>query len=342
MACWTTRLCLLGLASIFANAVQVQHAKRSDKIAFMTFLANDPHEGKLAKLDGAGVLAQSIQTHMGHLNYEMLAVVTPGVVTSRPILEKFGYKIVEYEEPDIHKIRNPSFAQEVVSDGCCGPSEMLKLMAYKMTDYDRLFVMDTDTLVHGSFEELLSRPETTLYTAPFAEKEGEQLQGSFLVIKPNPEMYDEIMDTWYAGEFGGDGWNHSGIGYSYGGRTVQGILPYFLKKVHPETSAEIDHCIYNNNGDERGGYCEGRDPSEAKMNHFTVCQKPWYCRYPNNGGPCSKFTHAWWNTYDQLAAKLQNTGETVVEHEPCNDYTDGMSASYPPLLPEVGPSTPGW
>merc|ERR1712187_788580 len=193
--------------------------------------------------------------------------------------------------------------------------------AYRMTDYDYVVVMDTDTFVHASFEELFTRKETTLYTAPYAKSQNEQMQGAFIVIRPSPKRYNEIMQTWYAGSWSGDGWNHSGIGYSYGGSTVQGILPYFCKKVHPEDSAEVDHCVYNHNGDKKD-YCPGYDYKAAKVNHFTVCQKPWYCFHPKGGSEaCTHFTYAWWRTYNRLAKRFGRTGNDA---EPCIRYRDGL------------------
>jgi len=305
------------------------------KIAFMTMISSDPGPGKLARLDGAGVLAESIRTHMGYLSPDLIAIVSSNVSTSRPILKKFGWQILQRPLPDLNLVRSVSFRREVRHGGYCGYAEMLKLEAYRMIDYDRVVVMDTDMLVHDSFEELFNRNETTIYTAPFGDKaeSAELLQGAFLVIRPNVQRYDEIMDVWYGGNFSGQGWNLSGIGYYYGGSTVQGILPFFWKKVHPEEAVEVDQCVYNNNAKD-----DHLCPGSAKVSHFTICQKPWYCLVDHRR-LCSEFTRQWWKVYRQTAKRLVRGNVSV---KPCERYVDGLSSAYPPLLPESKPVTDGW
>lgn len=38
----------------------------------------------------------------------------------------------------------------------------------------------------------------------------------------------------------GLGWGGSGIGWFYGGATIQGLLPYFYQTFAPDTAIELD------------------------------------------------------------------------------------------------------
>lgn len=48
----------------------------------------------------------------------------------------------------------------------------------------------------------------------------------------------------------GSGWGGSHIGWFYGGRTIQGVLPYYYNEVSKNRSLIVDRCIYNSMADE--------------------------------------------------------------------------------------------
>jgi hypothetical protein len=69
----------------------------------------------------------------------LIAFVTSSVVTSRPILQKYGWKIVEKPLPvPIDEIENKEYATTMKNSGCCGADEFLKLWAYTLTEYHRV------------------------------------------------------------------------------------------------------------------------------------------------------------------------------------------------------------
>eukprot|EP00760_Papus_ankaliazontas_P034845 PhM_4_TR7521/c0_g1_i1/m.55200 len=86
-----------------------------------------------------------------------------------------------------------------------------------------------------------------------------------------------------------------GFGWTYGGRTVQGILPYwYLHVLKGRESREIDRCVWNNMV---MGECASRNTSSVVANHFTgdVCMKPWWCNArQHKTALCSEFTKRWW------------------------------------------------
>lgn len=328
--------------------------KKQLKIAFATMLAHDPeddHTGAYATngafLDSWGVLGESIRTHMGHLNPDLIAIVTPKVKSSRAKLIKMGWTLYEGELPSTALLRNKAHKEEVESSGCCGSAEMLKAEPLLWTQYDRVVMTDTDTLMHGSIEDLFQYNKTLIFSeGSFAD---EYLQASMMVFKPSLSRHREMMDIWHRGDFGSEGWDKSGIGYYYGGATVSGVLPYMFIRLHPEEGMMADPCRYNHNGmnetnvwehhsqvpdlklddkpwvslkfssfgDMGAPYCQNFDHvKETKFSHFTNCNKPWNCDMKDEHDAteaCMYFTKQWFIVKERAAAKL---GQTI-SSQPC-------------------------
>merc|ERR1712046_167682 len=85
-----------------------------------------------------------------------------------------------------------------------------------------------------------------------------------------------------------------GAGSYWGGMTIQGLLAYYYRILHPGDGRELCRCVYNNMGDnprDAGGFgkgscrdgtnncedCRLSNVSIIKNVHFTICQKPWEC-----------------------------------------------------------------
>ena len=79
---------------------------------------------------------------------DLVAFVAPGVVTSRKILETYGWRILEREVPvKIEEIINKEYADNMKNSGCCGADEFLKLWAYTLTEYHRVVHLDMDSII---------------------------------------------------------------------------------------------------------------------------------------------------------------------------------------------------
>ena len=90
-------------------------------------------------LDGAAVLAHSVIMSKSKYDIEFVAIVHPGVVTTRPALSQLGFKIMEFEQPIFSKeIEGEYLRKEIDKSGCCGATELLKLRAYELDMYDRV------------------------------------------------------------------------------------------------------------------------------------------------------------------------------------------------------------
>lgn len=86
---------------------------------------------------------------------ELVAFVVPGVVSSRPILMAYGWKILERTLPvALDEIENQAYAQNMKDSGCCGADEFLKLWAYTLVEYHRVVHLDMDSIIYQNMVSL--------------------------------------------------------------------------------------------------------------------------------------------------------------------------------------------
>eukprot|EP01039_Chlorochromonas_danica_P005802 gene5802-6390_t len=284
-------------------------------------------------VDGALVLGYAAKKyHSANLGYpsrfdiELVAFVTKKVVTTRPILSKFGWKILERDLPvALSEIGNQDYAQRMRDSGCCGADEFLKLWAYTLTEYSRVLHFDMDCIIFKNLDTLLSIDKELLYTGDYNMKGHSPVppvQGGFLVIRPSMERFHEFQAIIRKGDHGTKGWGGSKIGNFWGGQTIQGIMPYFYHIVHPGDGEEMNRCQYNNmvdnpyfpntvrciNGQPQCEDCRASDPEEVYTAHFTICQKPWTCTEhlnPRNKVLCEAFHKKWFALRDEMERALE-------------------------------------
>ena len=127
-----------------------QEPMKKKKIAYAITVTKDGHF-----VDGALVLGHSdLRVHNSSKGYnskydaELVAFVTPTVHYARPVLEAYGWKVLEKRLPvEIDDIENKKYAQNMKDSGCCGADEFLKLWAYTLTEYERIVHLDMDSIV---------------------------------------------------------------------------------------------------------------------------------------------------------------------------------------------------
>lgn len=69
------------------------------------------------------------------------------------------------------------------------------------------------------------------------------------MVRPNMHSYQEILAVIRKGDFryNGKGWEGSGIGYSYGGETIQGVLPFYYQvKAPPGSFEQVGGVVFGN------------------------------------------------------------------------------------------------
>mmetsp|Transcript_10800 Transcript_10800/g.12387 ORF Transcript_10800/g.12387 Transcript_10800/m.12387 type:complete len:213 (-) Transcript_10800:330-968(-) len=123
------------------------------------------------------------------------------------------------------------------------------------------------------------------------------VQGGFLMIKPNLDVYERIIDVVREGDFRpGTGWAGSRIGWCWGGQTVQGLLAYYYTMVESNKGLALDPCRYNSMATTDN--CSAVPWPEVKSAHFTQCQKPWECH--KGKGICVHMHMFWWKLRQNL------------------------------------------
>lgn len=245
-----------------------------------------------------------------------VALVTPDVpaVVHRAI-EAIGYEVWSAHSPiNASEIRNEQIRKETLVDGAMGIEELTKLEGLRMKMFDKVLMVDCDVMFHRRFDELLFLNATLGWTR--GGWESEKMNGGFLVFSPNDAnaraYLDDIVEVLREGDFRpGSGWKGKGIGWTYGGRTIQGVLPYYFfieagkrssalvasggTLVTPPAHAEISRCQYNNMV--QLAPCKATPFENVTSNHFTGdCVKPWYCGFRSHP-LCARFVTEWFLTY---------------------------------------------
>jgi hypothetical protein len=238
------------------NGCSSHDGKKKRRIAYAITLTKD---GFFA--DGAAVLAYSIMKVSTQCEFDvsLVAFVHPNVTTSRPILGKLGFHVIEAAKPiNVSAISTEfEFMRNTIDkNGCCGALELIKLNSYRLTQYEWVIHMDADTVLLNPINELFNTNYSLIYTTDpnmmsYKEEIAEPAQGGFLVLRPSVTDYVNIINTiMTTGFFQNSGWNNSHIGWIWGGMTVQGILPYYYNLVtRPGRSKKIDRCVYNTMAD---------------------------------------------------------------------------------------------
>ncbi|GBG33220.1 Galactinol synthase 1 [Hondaea fermentalgiana] len=262
------------------------------KIAFAVTITKD---GKY--LDGAAVLKHSVDMLGSAHDVSFVAIVHPSVTTTRPALRELGIEILEYPEPITSaEIQGKHLRETIDKSGCCGVLELLKLRAFQLTAYDRVVLLDMDTLIVQSLDHLFDFPEEMLFTYDHAMDSGHSaappVQGGFMVLRPSVKTFERLVDIVREGDFRpGSGWAGQNIGWCWGGQTIQGLISYYYNRVDPDNKRVLDYCRYNAMVSTKN--CEETPISEVISIHFTVCQKPWECRKLEKP-LCNEMHAEWW------------------------------------------------
>jgi hypothetical protein len=114
--------------------------------------------------------------------------------------------------------------------------ETVKYWGLSLTQFDRVVVLDADTMVLDPMDELIELPDDFVGTYDHdleCMACGSRLppvQGGFLLFRPNATDFENIKALTREGNFSGTGWKNSGVGYWYGGIGPDGLLQYYFNK----------------------------------------------------------------------------------------------------------------
>jgi hypothetical protein len=140
----------------------------------------------------------------------------------------------------VSEINSTQLQKEIVTSGCCGELEMIKYEAYKLTEYSKIILLDSDVILTKphALTKLVNKLDTgtkLIYnfdrTMASTKEKDDCVSAGFLVFKPSVEEYHFFVDLVKSGRWDGNGWVGSHMGYCYGGPTVQGLMAYYRFKL---------------------------------------------------------------------------------------------------------------
>jgi len=113
--------------------------------------------------------------------------------------------------------------------------EQIKYWGLALTQFDRVLVLDADTIVMDPMDELMELQDDFVGTYDFGvDCCGSRIppvQGGFLLFRPNATDFENVNALTREGDWAaGWGWKRSRIGYWYGGIGPDGLLQYYFNK----------------------------------------------------------------------------------------------------------------
>ncbi|KAJ1450171.1 hypothetical protein M885DRAFT_533074 [Pelagophyceae sp. CCMP2097] len=313
------------------------------RIAYVVTVTSDGGHSPGRFVDGAAVLAHSIEVAHETSAFgraALVAFVSPSVgAASRGALRFLGFRVLEKQLPiNVSLIEGKTlhdlWSKDSTRGGCCGAWELLKLFSWTLTEYERVVHVDMDCILLQPIDELFALDKALVFTSDYNMMSQKQrlarvpaaVQGGFLVVKPSMQVFHDLSAVSQRGSWGGGGWEKSGVGYWWGGNTIQGLLPYFFSRPDSPKAREVDRCVYDNMVDSPvedplpyvgQSKCRLAPLDSVKFVHFTVCQKPWSCR-PNRAvddpnGLCVALHKKWFSLRSQLESKYGLDADA----EPC-------------------------
>jgi len=236
--------------------------------------------GKDPITEGAAVLKHSIHEASihgkGKYDYKLFAIYHPDGKECALTLKDLGYELLEREVfIKVPEIKGDFLRSRIEKNGCCGEKELIKLEAYRLTDFPIFVHLDLDVLVLKPLDDLFdmmlkgsssvsntddfvvtkSIPATlnAFFTMDYnmvsPKTEYKPVQGGFLVARPSLDVYEEFRAIVKEGDFReNQGWGGK-VGPFHGSMTFQGLVPYYYNLLHPGQSVELNRCVYNQMAD---------------------------------------------------------------------------------------------
>jgi hypothetical protein len=301
------------------------------KIAVAVTITNDsdPKYGDLFASVSQSVFQWS---QSSKYQIDMVAFVKKNSKIIIPSLEAYGFRVIEKDVPvKVKEIKDSHYKKRVDTSGCCGLSELMKLYAYTLTDYYRVLHIDADVMIVKNIDEIIDLPDTYELIHTNSTLKGELVSGGLLLFKPNLRAYEEILDIIRSGDYNydGSGWGSSNVGYTWGGETVQGVLPYYYLKYLPakhgieNASYRLDRCKYNHQGSKE---CEYMKPEDISIMHMTICQKPFRCLRMGHMPLCQFHQDTWWNLTHKALDRLG-----IERNIRCDRWSKTLPNKYVPI-----------
>jgi len=317
--------------------------------------------------DGLAVMALSAEkmaeksAHRISL-HAILPDTLPNQEKEREVLAKLGLEALFVPVPVPLKQVKTKFAREQLAL-VLGEMEQLKYYGAALTDYDRVVILDGDTMWLQPIDELFTDASGAKLLGIYDHELDvvgsafPPLNTGFLLYTPDKSDFDTICNIVREGDFRpGSGWEGSGTGWTYGTGS-QGILSFYYNQVRPGVKGynatkpkkgkdlpglpftkqppssrfrPLDRSVYNVISTDlllEAVRDKRTNASRVKLFHFTgSCMKPWTC-IPARSSFCEDMTQRWWDMRAELAREWGGNPTR------CKDW-----GPYKPLPPPKGKS----
>lgn len=324
-----------------------EDSKRSLKVAIATIAPYGVLKSKAGWQDAFAVLSHSIQQTMkaSRHKYDLLAIVPDDIGNQEGethAFENLGWTVRFVPIPvRLDEIKNEE-GREILSK-VLGENEELKYYGANFTEYDRVLVVDGDTLFVKPIDELMDLSPTPGLVGVYDHEMDIQsssfppVNSGFLLITPSANDFQGLVEVFREGDIGGAGFRKSGTGYTYGAGS-QGMMSFFYNQWTPKAPGfkniradkgvdlpgmkwtkqplgsrfhPVDRSMYNviETDNLHKAISAGKASSDSvKVFHFAgKCLKPWTCQ----GSPspvCQNVTDQWWSFRNEVArAKGKST-----------------------------------
>eukprot|EP00927_Polykrikos_kofoidii_P049860 TRINITY_DN43870_c0_g1_i1.p1 TRINITY_DN43870_c0_g1~~TRINITY_DN43870_c0_g1_i1.p1 ORF type:complete len:386 (+),score=61.11 TRINITY_DN43870_c0_g1_i1:119-1276(+) len=242
-----------------------------------------------------------------------------------------------------------------------GEMEQLKYYGAAFTEFDRVVIMDGDTVFVQPIDELFPNFDKVKlksiydHELDYPSSTFPPINTGFLVFKPDKADFDAICNIVREGDYrDGTGWAGSKTGWTYGTGS-QGILSFYYNQVQlgvpgynpapPQKGKDLpgmnftvqppssrflplDRSVYDVIDTKllRDAVREGRaDASRVKIFHYTGgCPKPWLCA-TGTSPLCEEMTQRWW----ALRAELARASGASEKRCTTGDYQELPLLGYP-------------
>ncbi|KAL7521243.1 hypothetical protein ACHAWX_007502 [Stephanocyclus meneghinianus] len=187
------------------------------------------------------------------------------------VLQNLGYE-VSIQRPQINpeNIEGSEYLKNYFTQHGSGNqgnlSDLIRLNAYELEDYDAVVLVDYDTLILGSVDEAIdlindnSKDKDDSVDAVFSWKHvgsfgNPQLRASvvnlsFFILRPSKERYVKLRRAIKESQFSeAKGWGNIGRGRFPGWMTTQGFLTYYYDEVENAAKVEMNRCTFGNTGE---------------------------------------------------------------------------------------------
>jgi hypothetical protein len=202
--------------------------------------------------EGAAVLKHAIHrtsihgTMGGRYDYKMYIIYHPNAMECTLPLADLGFELIQRDTPvNVSQIQGDVLRERIVTNGCCGEKELIKLEAYTLMQHPIVVLLDLDVLVlqpmDAVFDLMLSEepnPETSKvplmwpdrplprplkifwtkdYNVVLPGRKNKPTQGGLLILRPDMDVYHEFVEIVLKGDYDvKKGWGGA-VGPFYGG-----------------------------------------------------------------------------------------------------------------------------